>query len=298
MDQLTSMRVFVHVAELNGFTAASDKLGISRAAASKHVLKLENHLGARLLHRTTRRISLSEIGKIYYERCKAILADVDEADSCARSTSTEPRGRLRVNAPMSFGITHLGPAVAAYCRDHPHVQVALELNDRMVDVVGEGFDVSIRITELQESSLIARQIAPCRLVLCAAPDYLDRRGRPRVPQDLAIHECLVYDNLPTGDLWTFYGADGRETVRVNGPVCANNGDLLRAAASEGLGIACLPTFMVCDDLRYGRLEVMLPEYALPKIGIYALFPSRRYLSVKVRTFVDSLVGYFGNESDW
>jgi len=298
MNRLTAMNVFAHVVELQGFTAASDKLGISRAATSKHVQQLEAHLGARLLNRTTRRTSLTEIGTIYYERCKAILADVDEADSCARSSSAEPRGRLRVNAPMSFGTSHLGPAVAAYCRGHPHVQVSLELNDRMVDVVGEGFDVSIRIADLEDSSLIARKIAPCHLVMCAAPDYLDRQGHPNVPQDLAIHQCLVYASAPAGDSWTFYGPDGRETVRVNGPVGANNGDILRIAAIEGLGVARLPTFMVNDDIRDGRLELILTEYELAQIGIYALFPSRRYLSEKVRTFVDFLLNYFANKSDW
>ncbi len=293
------MNVFVRVADARGFTAAADKLGLSRAAVSKHVLNLEAHLGARLLHRTTRRVSLTDIGRVYYERCKAILADVEETDACARATSATPRGQLRVNAPMSFGILHLGPAVAKYCRRYPRVRVSLELNDRMVDVVGEGFDVSIRITELADSSLIARKIAPCQLVMCAAPEYLEQHGRPQSPQDLAVHQCLVYDHQPSGATWTVSGPAGRESVRVNGPVCANNGDILRAAAIEGLGITCLPTFLVGRDLRKRRLEALLPDYALPDIGIYALFPSRRYLSAKVRTFVDSLRDYFDDRTaDW
>lgn len=298
MDRLTSMGVFVTVVDTGGFTAASRKLHISRAGASKHVMDLEAYLGARLLHRTTRRISLTDIGKVYYERCQSILADVAEADACAGATSSEPRGRLRVNAPTSFGIAHLGPAVAAYCQQYSKAQVSLELNDRTVDVVAEGYDLAIRIAALADSSLIARKIAPCRRVFCAAPDYLRRHGEPGVPQDLAVHQCLVYENLPTGNTWTLYGPTGMETVPVNGPVCANNGEILRAAAVEGLGITLLPTFMASSELRDGRLVVVLPEYRAPEVAIYTVFPSRRYLSATVRTFVDYLAEYFGDNPSW
>lgn len=236
------------------------------------------------------RLSLTEVGKIYYERCKATLADVEEADAYPSSTSSEPRCRLRVNALMSFGIACLGPAVAGYCPDHPNVQVEMELNDRLVDVIGEGFDVSIRIAGLQDSSLIARKIAACRLVLCAAQASGPPRASKR-PSGPGHPSVSGYTNAPAADTWTLYGSEGRKTVRVSGPVSANNGDLLRAAAIEGLVIGCLPSFLVGDDLRSGRLEALLTGFALVEIGVFALFPSHRYLSAKVRTFVDSLVAY-------
>lgn len=298
MDRLTSMEIFVEVVETGGFTAASEKTGLSRALVSKHVMQLEDHLGARLLNRTTRRVSLTETGRVYYERCKSILADIAEADTCAGEITAEARGKLNVNAPMSFGVLHLGPAIAAYCKQHPLVQVSLDLNDRLVDVVAEGFDVVIRIAQLEDSSLIARKVAPCRRVLCASPEYLNQHGVPKVPQDLAIHRCLLYTNMPSSDNWALTGPMGIETVKVNGPMCANNGEILKSAAVEGLGIALEPTFIVGPDIRAGRLRVVLPDYCPPEIAIHAVYPSRRYLSAKVRTFVDFLSGYFGDQSYW
>ncbi len=292
------MTVFTEVVDRGGFTAAAERLGLSRAAASKQVMQLEDRLGTRLLNRTTRRVSLTETGRIYYERCKAILADVEEAEACAGESTATPRGRLSVNAPMSFGVLHLGPVVAAYCDRYPEVQVVLDLNDRFVDVVAEGFDVVIRIAQLEDSSLIARRIAPCRRVLCAAPRYLETHGVPKVPQDLALHRCLRYTNLPSGDTWTLDGPNGVESVRVNGPVCANNGEILSLSAVRGLGIALEPTFIVGPYLRDGTLRVVLPEYRPPEVAIFAVYPSRRFLTAKVRSFVDFLSDHFGDEPAW
>jgi DNA-binding transcriptional LysR family regulator len=298
MDRLTNMMTFVEVVEAGSFTAASDKKGLSRAVVSKYVMQLEEHLNARLLNRTTRQLSLTEIGRLYYEQCKSILAEIEEVEACASEASANPRGQLSVNAPMSFGVLHLGPAIAAYCKRYPLVQISLDLNDRLVDVVAEGYDVVIRIAQLRDSSFIAREIAPCRRVLCASPDYLKTYGVPKVPQDLTLHRCLCYTNHPNENIWTMNGPQGTENVRVNGPVSANNGEILKSAAVEGLGIALEPTFIVGPEIKAGRLRLILPDHQVPDININAIYPSRRHLSTKVRTFVEFLGDYFGDDPAW
>ena len=298
MDRLNAMTLFVEVAKRGGFTPAARHLGLSRARLSKAVDQLEKYLGARLLNRTTRRVSLTGIGRVYLQRCEAILEDIDELEEIAARQSSEPAGRLAVAAPTSFGILQLEHAIPAYLGQYPAVQISLYLADRLVDVVAEGFDLAIRIAELEDSSLVARRIAPCRRILCAAPGYLERNGEPRVPQDLAIHHCLAYANELKPDLWRLHGPEGIESVRVNGPVCADNGDILRAAAVSGLGITLLPTFIVGADIRAGRLRQVLADYCPPPLSIHAVFPSRRYLSARVRSFVDFLVAYFGENPDW
>ena len=298
MNRLNSMQIFVEVARAAGFSAAANKIGLSRAQVSKSVMQLEQHLGARLFNRTTRRISLTEIGKAYLDRCIDILQDIDETEAMAGAQTQEPRGRLTLSAPTSFGILHLRRAIPAYLRQHPQVQISLNLADRFIDVVDEGFDLVIRIAELQDSSLIARRLAPCRRLLCASPAYLDQHGTPQVPQDLAIHHCLVYSNELKPDTWRLQGPEGMESVRVNGPICADNGDILRAAAVEGLGVTLLPTFIIGPDLEAGRLRQVLADYCPPPISINAVFPSRRYLSAKVRSFVDFMAVYFGDQPEW
>jgi len=298
MDKLKSMSSFVAVAKAGGFTAAADNLGLSRAQVSKSVMQLEAHLGARLLNRTTRRISLTEIGRIYYERCKTILYDIDEIETLAGEQTATPHGILSLSVPTSFGILHLKEAIPQYIKKHPRVQIRLNLADRFIDVVSEGYDLVLRISELEDSSLIARKIAPCKRVFCASPEYLKQNGTPKVPQDLAIHHCLIYSNELKPDTWVLHGPDGTESVRVNGPVCADNGDILKAAAISGLGITLLPTFIVGHDLQKDRLQQVLVDYCPAEISIYAVFPSRRYLSAKVRTFIDFLSEYFGDTPEW
>jgi DNA-binding transcriptional LysR family regulator len=298
MDRLNGMNIFVEVARRGGFTPAARHLGLSRAQVSKAVSALERHLGARLLNRTTRQVSLTATGRVYLERCEVILEEIVELEDIAASHSAEPAGRLRLSAPTSFGILHLRRAITAYLEKYPAVQISLSLTDRFVDVVAEGFDLAIRIAELEDSSLVARRIAPSRLVFCAAPDYLEKHGEPQVPQDLAIHHCLVYSNELKPDLWRLRGPAGVESVRVNGPVCADNGDVLRSAALSGLGIALLPTFIVGADLRDGSLRQLLADYCPPPISINAVFPSRRFLSARVRSFVDFLAAYYGDTPDW
>lgn len=292
------MEIFVEVARANGFSAAAKRIGLSRAQVSKSVMQLEQHLGTRLFNRTTRRISLTEIGRIYLARCIDILGDIAETEAIAAEQTGEARGRLTLSAPTSFGILHLREAIPAYLGQHPQVQISLNLADRFIDVVDEGFDLVIRIGELADSSLIARRLAPCRRLLCASPDYLQAHGEPRVPQDLAIHHCLVYSNELKPDSWRLQGPAGVETVRVNGPVCADNGDILRTAAVAGLGVTLLPTFIVGTDLKAGRLRQVLADYCPPQISIHAVFPSRRHLSAKVRSFVDFMAAYFGERPEW
>ena len=298
MDRLHGMRIFVDVVNSGSFSAAADKIGLSRAQVSKSVMQLERYLGTRLLNRTTRSISLTEPGRIYFERSSELLDEINEIETVVANKSGETRGRLTLSAPTSFGIFQLQDAIPAYLERYPEVQISLSLADRFIDVVAEGFDLVIRIAELEDSSLVARRLAPCKRILCATPSYLEKHGTPQVPQDLAIHHCLVYSNELKPDTWRLQGPDGNEDVKVNGPFCADNGDILRAAAVAGLGVTLLPTFIVGTDLRSGKLRQILPEFCPPEISVHAVFPSRRWLSPKVRSFVDFLTEYFGDHPEW
>jgi len=292
------MSVFVEVVERGGFTAAEDKVGLSRAQISKLVMQLEEHLGTRLLNRTTRKISLTEMGRVYFERCKALLVEVDEIDNMASEQTSTPRGTLTIGAPSSFGTMHFKNVITEYMKQYPQVQISLQLTDRFVDVVDEGFDVVIRIAELADTSLIAKKLSSCKLVYCASPAYLKKHGEPQVPQDLALHHCLLYSNADKPGMWTFHGRQGVETVRVSGPLTADNGDILRAAAVADLGVAFMPTFIVGEAIRSGQLQQILTDYCPPELTINAVFPSRRYLSAKVRTFIDFAADYFATKPGW
>ncbi len=298
MDRLVSMSVFVTVVEQGNFTAAAEQLQLSRASASKHIAALENCLGGRLLNRTTRRISLTEAGQAYYERCKQILEDVAEAECVVTGFSSEPRGLLRINAPMSFGTKQFASIVANFCKVHPAIDVELSLNDRIVDVIEEGYDLSIRITQLKDSSLIARKLAPCRLALCASPDYLETHGRPVEPDDLNRHTCLHYAYSEGGKNWVLSGPDGEHRIRIRPKLTANNGEVLYTAARQGLGIVLLPTFIVGDAIRAGDLEAILPAYPPIEINIYAVYASRQHLSAKVRAFIDFAAKQIGERPEW
>ena len=298
MNKLLAMEAFVAVVDHQGFNAASNALPLSRSAVSKAVADLEASLGGRLLNRTTRRISLTEAGRAYYARCREILGAISEADGLVSGFSTNPAGKLRVNAPMSFGHRQLGPLVAAFRERHPDVYVELVLADRMVDMVEEGFDVTIRITRPADSSLVARRVAPCRFNVVASPAYLASRGRPRSPADLVNHECLVYRYAPEPERWRFQREGEPQPVAVNGNLCANNGDMLCAAAIAGAGVAMLPTFITCDAILDGQLETVLDDHIIPPVGIYAVYPSARFLSAKVRLWVDLLAESFGDRPAW
>jgi DNA-binding transcriptional LysR family regulator len=298
MDKLTSIRAFTRVVRHGSFAAAARELRLSRSVVSKYVIELEQELGAQLLVRTTRSASPTENGQAYYERCTAILADLEEADRAVGRLQSEPRGLLRVNAPMSFGTLHLGRAVADYMEKYPKLQIQLVLSDQQIDPVQEGFDVTLRIADLPSSSLIARKIAPASRVICAAPSYLARRGVPKHPDALREHDCLTYGYLATGNQWKLTGPDGDHWIHIPWTLCSNNGEVLRDAVVKGRGIALLPTFIVGADLQEGNLRSILTDYHAPEISVYAIYPQTRHLSVKVRVFIDFLIERFGRRPYW
>jgi DNA-binding transcriptional LysR family regulator len=298
MDKLTSIRAFTRVVQHGNLAAAARELRLSRSAVSKYVIELERELGAQLLVRTTRSASPTENGQAYYERCIAILADIEEADRAVASLQSEPRGLLRVNAPMSFGTLHLGRAVADFMEKYPQLQIQLVLSDQQIDPVQEGFDVTLRIADLPSSSLIARKIAPAVRVVCAAPSYLARRGLPKHPSELRDHDCLTYGYLATGHQWKLTGPDGDHWIQIPWTLCSNNGEVLRDAVVKGRGIALLPTFIVGADLQEGGLRSILADYRAPEISVYAIYPQTRHLSVKVRVFIDFLIERFGGRPYW
>lgn len=298
IENSVRLAVFAKVAEVKSFTKAAEALGLSKSAVSKHVAGLEERLKARLLQRTTRRLSLTEVGTALFARAQRIVAEVEEAERAVTALSTEPRGTLRVSAPMSFGIRHLGPVLADFMVRFPALHVDLALNDRMVDIVEDGFDLAIRIAKLPDSSLIARKLCPGRRIVCASPEYWRRHGTPKTPADLKNHNCLMYTYLPNPDELRFDGPDGPVAVPVAGTLHSNNGDILRAAALAGIGFFFAPTFLVGDDVRAGRLERVLPEYDDTSLSIYAVYPHTRHLSAKVRAFIDFLAERFGGEPPW
>ncbi len=298
MDKLTNLRAFIKVVQHGSFAAAGRDLRLSRSAVSKYVIDLERELGAQLLVRTTRSASPTENGQAYYERCTAILAELEEADLAVGRLQAEPRGILRVNAPMSFGTLHLGPAVADFMETYPDLHIQLILSDQQTDPVQEGFDVTLRIADLPSSSLIARRIAPALRIVCAAPAYLERRGTPTHPGELRHHDCLTYGHLATGNQWKLTGPDGDHWIAIAWTLCTNNAEVLRDAAVKGRGIALLPTFIAGADLQQGLLRSILTDYKPPEISIYAIYPQTRHLSVKVRRFIDFLVERFGGRPYW
>ena len=297
MDKLTGMRVFARVAQAGSFAKAAEQLGMSRAMVTKHVMSLENHLGIRLLNRTTRRLSLTEVGVAYRDRCTQILAEIEEAELAAGQLQTQPRGMLRVTAPTSFGIFHLAPAVADYMRVFPDVEVSLTLNDRILDLADEALDLSIRISVLKDSSLVAQKIAHARTAVCGSPDYLQRHGVPKHPSELVNHNCLRYV-YRARDEWDFHGPQGPLTVPVYGTLESTVGDALRLAAINGAGLVFQPTYMVGEDLINGRLQAVLTEYEPQSVDIYAVYLHRKHLSAKVRTFVDFLKARYSPNPYW
>jgi DNA-binding transcriptional LysR family regulator len=288
------MRAFVAVAETGQFSAASDRLGLSRAMASKQVMDLETHLGARLLNRTTRKVSLTEQGAAYLERCRDIFASLEEAEKEITRQVSEPIGRIRVSAPMAFGASHVAPEVARFAALHPRVSIDLTLNDRMVDLVDEGYDLAIRIGRLADSSLVAKRISDMQLICCASPHYLKKRGRPRQPEDLSAHECILYSYASTGATWTFPTSLGSSTVKVSGRVTCNNGEAICQMAIGGLGVILQPDFIVDAHIASGALERLLPEHPPEPVGIYAIHQSRKHVPARIRSFIEHLTSAFTN----
>ncbi len=292
------MAAFVRTVERGSQAAAAPDLGVTPAMVGRYVRALEDRLGTRLLNRTTATQSLTEAGLAFHARASLILDQVDDAEMAAAERQTEPRGALRLNAPMVFGVRYLAAAVAEFGRLHPQVRVDLALNDRVVDLVEEGYDVGVRIGQLPDSSLVARRLAPCHVMLCASPGYLAQAGTPRRPDELREHNCLLYAYARNGDTWRLRGRHGMVEVRPQGNLVANNGDALLAASLAHAGISLQPTFIVADAMRAGLLVQVLPEWSLDSLTVFAVYPSVRNLSPKVRSFVDFLAGRFGDHPPW
>ncbi|MCA8906390.1 MAG: LysR family transcriptional regulator [Rhodospirillaceae bacterium] len=294
------MLAFTRVVEAKTFTAAADRLGWSKSVVSRRIAELEDRLGVRLLNRSTRRLSLTEPGRAYYDRCASILSQIEETEAAVSSLNMEPRGLLRINAPHSFTLRHLSGVFAQFLQRYPEVSIDLALNDRVVDLIDEGFDVAVRIGVLQDSVLISRRLAPLRRVLCASPDYLARHGVPATPDALADHEVHVYTNAAQPGQVRIRRPDGRmATVRLNGRLRANNGDLLVQVAAQGVGIVLSPTFLVAGDIESGALIQVLADHEVEDQGaIYAVYPHNRHLSAKVRALVDFLAGRFCPDPPW
>lgn len=289
MDKFEQMRAFTQVIVSGGFAAAAREMGLSRSAVNKLVIGLENELRVQLLHRSTRVVSPTETGLAFYERCVEILASLEDAERSVMQLHEEPRGQLRVNAPMSFGTIHLAPAIADFLVQYPDLRVQLTLNDRFVDPIEEGFDVTVRIAEPQPmGSLIVLPLAPAPRVLCAAPSYLESQGIPTHPEQLRSHSCLHYGQIATNSQWTFTGTEGAYSIAIQGVMCSNNGEVLRDAAIRGLGITLLPMFIVGEAIEQELLQIVLPEYQSPELSIDVMYPVNRHLSIKIRLLVDFL----------
>jgi DNA-binding transcriptional LysR family regulator len=299
MDRLAAIQAFVKVAETHSFSEAAQRLRLSKSLVSRQIAALEAELGARLFHRTTRSMTLTEAGRGYFERASRILADLDDANRSVIQLQSAPRGRLRVSAPMSFGFLHLAPALADFLARYPEVEVDITLNDRFVDLVDEGFDVAVRIGSLEDSSLVGRKLAPIRRVVCASPAYLNARGVPASPDELRTHDCVCNTNVPMAREWGFIKSDGRPwPVEVRGRMTTNNGDTLRVAAISGIGFVNLPTFIVGSDLQTGTLVAVLDKFIAQDMTLNAVYPHSRHLSPKVRAFVDFLAERFGPRPYW
>jgi DNA-binding transcriptional LysR family regulator len=289
MDRFLEMRVFAAVVDAGSFVGACDAIEMSKPAVSRYVRDLEARLGVRLLQRTTRKLSLTDEGAVFYARCKDLLANVEAAESEISSRSSEASGLLKVNVPVSFGIIHLAPLWSEFMARHPKVALDVTLSDRLVDLVEEGFDVAVRIARLPSSSLISRKIASTRMILCASPGYLKKHGTPKQPADLANHTVLAYSLLSVGDHWEFEGPHGKVTVKVMPRLHSNSGETCRSVALAHQGIILQPSFLVGDDLKRGALVPLLPDYLAMALGVYAIYPTRQHLSPKVRLLIDFLI---------
>jgi DNA-binding transcriptional LysR family regulator len=294
MDRLAGIRVFTQVVDSGSFAKAADRLGLSTSAASRQVADLETHLQTRLLNRTTRRVTLTESGRAFYGRAVELLADLEEAEREASSAAAVPRGTIRLTAAVTLGVRHLAPLIAGFLARHPGVAFDVSLSDRVVDLVEEGFDLGVRVGAAGTESLAARKLGETRLLVCASPGYLAAHGTPHVPEDLEGHNCFTYEYVSPREHWRFRDPAGRErVVRVKGNLHSNNGELHAEAAAGGIGIALEPDMILMPYVRDGRLVPLLGEYLSPPLPIYAVYPSRKHLSAKVRVFIDFLVERLG-----
>lgn len=299
MHSLPDIAVFVQVVDSGSFTAAAERLEMSKSAVSKYVTRLEGQLGVRLLNRTTRRLSLTEAGQVFYERSRSGLAAIEDAQAEVSHLQGEPRGTLRINTPMSFGILHIAPALAEFSRRYPDVTVDMNLDDRHVDVIEAGFDVSVRIAELPDSSLVARRLAPCRHVIVAAPEYLARCGTPRTPEALRDHHIVSFRYQESALQWHFKTRGNTPvTVSVKAALTLNNSLAIREVVLQGGGVARIPTFVVGKDIHEGRLAAILGEYDILQVSIFLVYSHRRHLPPKVRAFLDFMAERISSTPYW
>lgn len=299
MDRFSALTTFVCVADSGSISRAAERLNVAKSAVSRRLSELEAHLGVRLFNRSTRRLSLTPTGEAFYHRASRLLTDLSEAEEEVSREHGQLTGKVRIAAPLSFGIMHLQPAVATFMAMHPNVEFDLVLDDRENDLVGEGFDLGIRLSQLPDSTLMARKLAPIRSVAVASPEYLARRGTPHHPADLAEHDGLFYSNVPESRVWGYTSTSGQwQPVRGRRRLRVNNGDFLRDAAIAGLGIAIEPTFILYEAIANGQLVPILTDFKWPEIGAYAVYPQTRYVSARVRAFIDHLVERFAGEPYW
>ncbi|MFT5693842.1 MAG: DNA-binding transcriptional LysR family regulator [Oceanicoccus sp.] len=293
MDTLDGIRTVIAVVETGSFTAASERLGISKALASKYVGEVERELGVRLFNRSTRRLALTEAGRRYYDRALPLLEEFTELEDDVTGEQSNPQGLLRVSVPVTFGEMTLSPLIPSFLDQYPDIRVDLHLNDKMIDMLEDGIDVVIRIGGVDDSSLIARQIKTLPLILCASPEYLNKNGRPIVPQDLSHHKCIIDSNFRIGKHWPIISPDGiSESVAVNSRIAANSPRAVKEIALANGGIGMIPRFIVDDALAAGSLQEVLPGYSTLEFGLFAIYPHRRYLSKKVRCFIDFLIAHY------
>jgi DNA-binding transcriptional LysR family regulator len=289
MDKFNTIRAFTSVVEAGSFAGASRLLGVSRAAVNKLVFNLEEYLGVQLLNRSTRKVTPTQTGLAFYERCVVILSDLEEAELVISELQEEPRGNLRINAPMSWGTIHLAGAIANFMAQYPQLKVELTLDDRFVDPIAEGYDMVVRIAEtVESSSLIIHKLATINLVLCASPEYLSQYGQPEKPEDLSNHSCLQYGYLNSSNSWNLSQRDEEKTIKIKGKLYSNNGEVLAQGAVNGLGITLLPEFIVAEYLQTQQLTIILPEYSPRNLALFLVYPINRHLSMKVKLLTNFL----------
>jgi len=299
MLKTEELQAFVQIVDARTITAAAERLGLAKSAVSRRLSELEDDLGVELFHRTTRKLTLTDSGRGFYQRSIRILADLNEAQDAVSQAHHELNGQLRIAAPFSFGMLHLGPAIIEFQQRHPKIKFDIDFNDRQIDLIQEGFDLGIRIADLKDSSLIARKLASVSTVVCASPDYLKTHGTPTTPEDLAEHPCITYSYLDYPNQWTFVDLQGQiQTITVPKLMQVNNGDFMRRAAIADLGVLRQPTFIAYESIAKGELIPILEDYTIPSINAYAIYPPTRHLSQRVRTFIDFLVERFEGVPYW
>ena len=298
MQDLERMAIFARVVETKSFSAAARRLGLSKSLVSKHVSQLEKSVGARLLNRTTRNMSLTEAGAVFYDHCARIVEELEKAKLAVGRLHSEPRGVLKLSASVAFGTLHIAPALPEFLARHPEVSIDMVITDRFVDMAEEGYDLAIRIAKDPGQNLVARRLAGVNRRMCATPEYFARRGVPRVPEDLLQHNCLTYTHFNPQDPWRLQGPTGEISVPASGNLRLNDDEALAQAVLGGLGVGLLPTFIIGQELQSGRLQAVLSEYVALERQIYSVYLPNRHLSAKVRAFIDFLLARFGPEPYW